>query len=228
MTAGAYTITLRAASTEYSSAAIANVDTTFTVTVGSPCDARAFTVPASAISAVSFTVTGSSSPVTRTVSAFDQGSCKYTETLAISPDPTDAAYPWATWDAGSRTMTIDSTDTALAYVSQEFTVTSTINDAYSSSASHYTFTVTMLNNVCLTTQTLTAPTLSEAGTPTITVEDFNVDETVTFSDAGDSSGGTLCGPRAFAAVTAADTAVAVDWVTFVSTGGSGYKIRANP
>ena len=204
------------------------MDTTITITVGAACDARTFTVPDSAISDVSFTVTGSSSPVTRTVSAFNQGSCKYTETLTISPDPTDAAYPWATWDSASRMMTIDSTDTTLAYVSQEFTVTSTLNDAHTTSAGHYKFTVTMLNSVCLTAHTLTAPTLSVASTPTITVEDFNADETVTFSDAGDSSGLTLCGPRAFAAVTAADTAVAVDWVTFVSTGGDGYKIRANP
>ena len=60
------------------------------------------------------------------------------------------------------------------------------------------------------------------------MEDFNADETVTFTDAGDSSGGTLCGPRAFTAVTAADTGVVVNWVTIVSNGGSDYKIRANP
>ena len=107
-------------------------------------------------------------------------------------------------------------------------MTSTLNDAATSSVSGYKFTVTLHQSSCKNTGiTLTEPTFSNEVSPHVVVEDYNSDSSVTFSDETDSSGSlTFCGTRTYSLVSdVSDTLI--DWVELIYT-GSGYIIEASP
>lgn len=71
----------------------------------------------------------------------------------------------------------------------------------STDASNYSVSVTLSS--CFLETVFVAPTLAD---PFITVTDF-LDATATFSDAGDSTGGSLCGTRTYSITDSAGSAV---------------------
>ena len=94
--------------------------------------------------------TGSS---TFTIPAYTQNNgCTYTETLTISPNN----ISWLS--LSGRTVSITETNTASHGTSQQFTVTSTLNDGAATSNSNYVFTVT-LSDPCRSA-TIATPSLS--------------------------------------------------------------------
>ena len=134
--AATYAVTLRISSTDYTTSQIADKDVSINIVVSGDCDASASAASAS-IADVSYSLTGSTAAVTRVIPLLTQGStpCVYNEAYTFSPDwPTNSAYPWITFDAASRTITIDESldsNSSMNSVVQVIAITVTLDDSSS-------------------------------------------------------------------------------------------------
>ena len=176
----------------------------FTVTITANCSPT-LTHPTDATS-LSYLINSSGvAAVSAVIPAFPQGDCTYTETLSFTPDLTGSGYDWITYDGASRTVSISSTSDTVVPGAYSFRVVSTLSVvgtvSTSTDASNYPVSVTLSS--CFKETVFVAPTLAD---PFITVTDF-LDASATFTDAGDSTGGSLCGTRTYALTDASDASV---------------------
>ena len=176
----------------------------FTVTITANCSPT-LTHPSSATT-LSYLINSSGvAAAEATIPAFPQGDCTYTETLSFTPDLTGAGYDWITYTGASRKVSISSTSDTVVPGSYSFRVVSTLSVvgtvSTSTDASNYPVSVTLLS--CFKETVFVEPTMAD---PFITVTDF-LDASATFSDAGDSTGGSLCGTRTYALTDSAGSAV---------------------
>lgn len=87
-----------------------SVSKSFDVVVTADCVVAKFEPPTS----ISF-IYDLDNPVAKvfTIDAWNQGSCKYTETLTLVPDSTNLIRDWLTDSLSTRTLTIDSSSVSL-------------------------------------------------------------------------------------------------------------------